>query len=584
MWRRFKEVTLKAVFVSALLGTLLGAAAAQEGPTFYGGYPYPVPPDGHFNTFATNAINFYGFYSDLLEPPLGIYKWADGEYEGMLAEEFGFDGNDYLVTLKDGITWSDGTPFSSADVVTTFNINYLLNAPVWDGLERVEAVDDRTVRFVFNEPSFAAERQIMVEAIRANSVYGDLGERAATLIEEGVTSDDQAFSDLLTELTEFRPEQYVTSGPYNLTRNNISDARAMLTKNEGGFNADVVKFDNVVLWNGETETVTPLVTAGELWYGTYGFPPATEAAFVDQGIDIVRGPLYSGPALYFNHTVTPLGRPEVRRALAHAIDRDENGFVALGDSGVAVEYMSGMSDLVAENTVNEAVLDELDTYDYDPEMAAQMLTDIGFSKGDDGVWVDDTGKRMAFTLIFPSDYADWAAAAENATQALNDFGFDITARGVLSAQQQQDVYDGNFEMAIRNWGAASPLPYVSYLEPYQRYNGQGQLAGEGTGGGMGFDTNVTYSGGDVDLLELALASSRGLDEAQQREQAGELAKSYNELLPAIPLWERYGNNPLNREFVDAPPSDDPIYQNGTAIPDPFMTYLILTGGIGPAAE
>lgn len=580
VWRKLK-LTFKTFGVLALLST----AAAQEGTTFYGGYPYPVPPDGHFNTFATNAINFYGFYSDLLEPPLGIYKWADGEYEGMLAESFGFDdNNNYTVTLREGVSWSDGTPLSSADVVTTFNIGYLLNSSVWDGLESVEAVDERTVRFTFTEPSFAAERQIMVEPIRPDSVYSSFGERAATLISEGVTDEDEAFTTLLEELTEFRPEQYVTSGPYTLTRANISDARVLLTKNEGGFNADVVKFDNVVLWNGETETVTPLVTAGELWYGTYGFPPATEEAFVAQGIDIVRGPLYSGPALYFNHTVTPFDRVEVRRALAHAIDRDENGFVSLGDSGVAVEYMAGMSDLIAENTVDEAILDELDGYEYDPEVAAQMLTDLGFSKGDDGVWVDDTGKRMAFTLVFPSDYSDWAAAAENVTQALNDFGFDITARGVLSQQQQQDVYDGNFELAIRNWGAGSPLPYVSYLEPYRRYNGEGQLAGESTGGGMGFDTNVTYSGGDVDLLELTLASSRGLDEAKQREQAGQLAKSFNELLPTIPLWERYGNNPLNREFVDAPPSDDPIYQNGTAVPDPFMTYLLLTGGVGPAAQ
>ena len=579
MWRRVKQLTLGAALVLTL-----GTAAAQKGPTFYGGYPYPVPPDGHFNTFATNAINFYGFYSDLLEPPLAIYKWADGSYEGMLADSFGFDGNDYVVKLKGGITWSDGTPFSSADVVTTFNINYLLNSPVWDGLKSVEAVDDKTVKFVFDEPSLAAERQILVEAIRANSVYGDIGDRAGKLISEGVTSDDKAFSDLLTELTEFRPAKYVTSGPYNLTKANISDARALLTKNPGGFNADVVKFDNVVLWNGETETVTPLVTAGQLWYGTYGFPPATEAAFVDQGIDIIRGPLYSGPALYFNQSVTPLDRPEVRRALAHAIDRDENGFVSLGDSGVAVEYMAGMSDLIAENTVDKSILDGLDQYDYDPDTAAQMLTDIGFTKGDDGVWIDDTGKRMAFTLIFPSDYSDWAAAAENVTQALNDFGFEITARGEQSQQQLQDVYDSNFQMAIRNWGAASPLPYVSYLEPYQRYNGQGTLAGESTGGGMNFDLDVTYSGGKANLLDLTLASSRGLDKAKQRKQAGQLAQSYNELLPAIPLWERYGNNPLNRKFVDAPPDGDPIYQNGTSVPDPFMTYLLLTGGIGPAAQ
>lgn len=44
----------------------------------------------------------------------------------------------------------------------------------------------------------------------------------------------------------------MTSGPYTLERENVSDARALLTKNEGGFNADVVRFDNVVLWNGET--------------------------------------------------------------------------------------------------------------------------------------------------------------------------------------------------------------------------------------------------------------------------------------------------------------------------------------------
>ena len=579
--RAIRQTLGAALFVAALAG----GAAAQEPATFYGGYPYPLPPDGHFNTFATNAINFYGFYSDLLEPPLGIYKWADGEYEGMLAESFGFDEeNNYTVTLREGVTWSDGTPLSSADVVTTFHVLYLLNSPVWDGLESVEAVDDLNVRFVFSEPSFAAERQIMVEAIRPNSVYGDFGERAAALIEEGVTSDDEAFTTLLTELTEFRPEQYVTSGPYTLLRENIGDARALLTKNEGGFNADVVRFDEVVLWNGETETVTPLVTAGELWYGTYGFPPASEESFVAQGIDIVRGPLYSGPALYFNHAVAPFDRTEVRQAIAHAIDRDENGFVSLGESGVAVEYMTGMSDLIAENTVDEAILDELDTYDYDPEMAAQMLEEAGFTRGDDDVWVSDTGERMAFTLIFPSDYSDWAAAAENVTQALNDFGFDITARGVLSQQQLQDVYDSNFELAIRSWGAASPLPYVSYLEPYQRFNGQGTLAGESTGGGMGFDTNVTYSGGDVDVLELTLSSSRGLDEARQREQVAQLAQSFNELLPIIPLWERYGNNPLNREFVDAPPSDDPIYQNGTSVPDPFMTYLLLTGGIGPAAE
>ena len=61
----------------------------------------------------------------------------------------------------------------------------------------------------------------------------------------------------------------------------------------------------------------------------------------------------------------------------------------------------------------------------------------------------------------------------------------------------------------------------------------------------------------------------------------QLAVSYNELLPAIPLWERYTNNALNRKFIDAPPFDDPIYVNDTTL-DAWMPYLIITGGVAPA--
>ena len=566
-------------FLLVSLVTLASFGLAQT--QFKGGWPYQLPPDGHFNSFAVGAINL-GIYQNLMEPSLADYIWSEGAYEGALAESFGFDEDDnYVVTLKDGVTWSDGTPLSADDVVTTFNLGYMLNFTAWDSIDSLEKVDDRTVKFVLSGPSPAAEREILTQYIRPHSVYGELAERAATLISEGVTSGDEAFDALLEELTEFRPDTYVAVGPYQLLSENVSDAQIKLVKNEGGLNSDVVQFDEIILWNGETETVTPLVTSDDLWYGTYGFPPATEAAFVAEGVDIVRGPSYSGPALYFNHSVYPFGRPEVRRALAHAIDREENGFVSLGESGVAVEYMAGLSDNLLPLYVSEDLLSGLDTYDYDPELAAQMLEDIGFTRGADGVWIDDQGDRMAFELIFPAEFSDWAAAAENVAQALNDFGIEINARGVQFQQQLQEVYDSNFELAIRNWGIANPFPYQSYLQPYQRYNGQGELAGEGVGGGMRFDPEVSYSGGDINVFDTAIRSSQGLDTEAQAEDIATLVVSFNELLPVIPLWERYGNNPLNRAFLSAPESDDPIYNNaGNA--DHFMPYLILTGQVGTA--
>jgi peptide/nickel transport system substrate-binding protein len=574
------RVILSLVLLAGL-ALSFGATAAQSATGAFA-WPYKVPPDGHFNTLAANGILSDSAYLDLMEPPLGVYMWAKGEYEGLLAESFGFDkDNNYVVKIKSGLTWSDGKKFTAADVVATFNASYLINTSLQNDLKAVEAVDDSTVKFVLKTPSLAAERRILTTAIRSDGVYGDIAARAGKMMADGKKTGDAEFDKLVTELAAFRPKEWVAIGPYKLPAANITDAKLTLVKNEGGLNSGIVKFDQVILWNGETEQVTPLVANGDLHYATHGFPPASEASFIEKGIDIIRGPSYNGPALYVNHSVPPLDRVEVRQAMAYAIDREQNGFVSLGKSGIAHESMSGLSDNLVPLWLSADVQAKLNHYDYDVAKAAQILEGIGFKKGSDGIWVDDKGKPLAFELIFPAEFLDWAAAAENATKQLNDFGFKITAKGVQFQQQPQDVYDGNFQLAIRNWGTSSPFANASYLEPYNRYNGQGQLAGEGAkGGGMRFKPDITYSGGSLNVLQTALKAGEGLDKKAQAQLIDQLALSFNELLPCIPLWERYGNNPLNRKAVEAPAGEDPVYKNAGL--DHFMPYMILTGKIGPA--
>jgi peptide/nickel transport system substrate-binding protein len=581
---RTSRFLLSLVLLASLALSFSASIAQGQPTTFAGGWPYKVPPDGHFNTFAANGILQDSIYIDLMEPPLAVYIWAKGEYEGMLAQSFGFDkDNNYVVKVKDGVTWSDGKKLTSADVVATFNTLYLINTSLQNDLKSVEAVDDLTAKFVLKTPSLAAERRILTLAIRSGSVYGDIAGRAAKMMADGKKTGAADFDALVTELAKFRPKEWVSAGPYKLLAENVTDAKVTLVKNNGGLNADNVKFDQVVLWNGETEAVTPLVANGELYYGTYGFPPASEAAFIDKGIDIIRGPSYSGPALYVNHSVAPLDRVEVRQAMAYAINREENGFVSLGKSGISHDSMSGLSDNLVPLWLSDEVQKKLNHYDYDVKKAASLLEGIGFKKGSDGIWMDDKGKPLAFELIFPAEFLDWAAAAENVTKQLNDFGFKITAKGVQFQQQPQDVYDGNFQLAIRNWGTSSPFANVSYLEPYDRYNGQGQFAGEGAkGGGMRFKPDVTYSGGKLNVRDLALKAGEGLDKKAQAQLVDQLALSFNELLPCIPLWERYGNNPMNRKFLDVPAGDDPIYKNAGV--DHFMPYLIMTGKAGPAKK
>ncbi len=571
----------------AMLTLLLtfGAASAQTtGTPFKGAWPYSVPPTGHFNMYATNSLAL-GIYEQVMYPGLGFYHWADGTYEGLLADKFGYDSdNNYVVTLKPGIKWADGSPVTSQDIVTTWNVWYLLGHQAWKSISKVEVVDDLTAKFTVTAPSKLLERLLLVERIRPTSVYGTFADKAAPLIASGATTGDATFDALVQQLTDFRPDKPDASGPYVIDPSSITDASITLVKNPNGLDADKVKFDSVIVWNGETETVTPLVANADVWYATHGFPPATEKSFVDAGIDIIRGPGYSGPAIYVNYTVAPLDKVEVRQAMAYVINRDQNGFVSLGDSGVAVADMSGMSDALDAAWLTKDQIGKLNPYDTDLDKATSLLTGIGFTKDANGKWMDDKGKPLAFTLEFPAEYADWSAAAENAIEQLNAFGFQITGSAVQFQQQAQDVYDGNFQMAIRNWGTGSPFPGESYLQPYNVYDGQGVLAGEGKGGGMHFNLDATYSGGSLNLYDTAIKSEQGLDVAAQKGYVWQLAQSYNELLPAIPLWERHGNNPLNRKYLNAPKADDPIYINpwGSAL-DGFIPYLILTGGISPAA-
>ena len=573
-------MTKRLMILAAMLlafGAFAFAPALGQGETLNVAWPYQVPPTGHFNTFASGGITL-GQYQDLHEPPLAVLMWATGDYQGMVAEEFGWDADgNYVIKMAEGYSWSDGSAMTADDLMATFNIFRLRGDAVWANMSGIEKVDDYTVKFVMDAPSSLAERIILTSNLRPASVFGDIADRAAMM-----SSGDDGWDALLQELTEFRPASPVSGGPYTILPDTISEANLMMELNPGGFAGNIQNFDMARMWNGETEVVTPLVANEELHYITHGIPPTTEEDFANRGIDIVRSGMNNGPGLYVNHAVYPLNLVEVRQAIAHAVDRIQNGVVSLGDSGVAVEYMTGMSDGLSEAWLSDETLDSLNFYDYDLMKAEELLTGVGFSRNDDGVWVDDNGDTLSFELTFPQEFADWSAAAENATAQLNEFGFDISARGVQFQQHPQDIYASNFEMAIRNWGLGDPIPGRSYLQAYNRYNGQGQFAGEGGGAGMNFDNNVDFSGGMVNVLDLSNQSSQGVDKGAQAELVTQLALSYNELLPAIPLWERYTNNALNRGFISVPDSSDSIFANFGGGADNWMTTLILTGGAAPA--
>ena len=177
--------------------------------------------------------------------------------------------------------------------------------------------------------------------------------------------------------------------------------------------------------------MTPLVLAGDVDYATHGFPLATDKAFTDAGIRVVRGPAYTGPAIVFQwEKAAAFQDKRLRQAVAHAINKDESAKVTYGESAKSQRFMAGISDNLVPQWLSSADQGKLNSYGYDLGKATSLMQAAGYAKGSDGIWAKD-GKKLEFELYFPSDFADWSSAADHMQKALNTFGIKITPRGAI---------------------------------------------------------------------------------------------------------------------------------------------------------
>src|SRR5437764_2833741 len=112
---------------AAALGLDLGLAGRDvqaAGGEFHGAWPYLTPPAGTYNTFLTTGSAFtLGIYGDLMEMPLAMYYWHAKKWLWLMATGGHFSGgNSYVVTLRQGARWSDGSKFRAHDVLNTCTI------------------------------------------------------------------------------------------------------------------------------------------------------------------------------------------------------------------------------------------------------------------------------------------------------------------------------------------------------------------------------------------------------------------------------------------------------------------------------
>jgi peptide/nickel transport system substrate-binding protein len=548
-----------------------GGGSATKGGEFHGGWPYVLQPQGHWNFFATNAILGGSIYTDLYIPSLGVYKWADAKWDYWLAESAKQNGDNYEVKLRSGLKWDDGKPFTAKDVVTTYWVGRLASYGIWNFIDKVEAIDDQNVRFHYTRPTSLGERLILRNGIKPDAVFGALAKKAQDFYTGGGTNSTDAGKALIKEMNDFRPDKPYSVGPYKIDAASITAAQLSMTRNSGGLFADKVNFDKIVIFQGETAEITPLVLSGDVDYATHGFPLATDRAFQDKGYRIIRGPIFTGPALYFQWENAPEFQDKrLRQAVAMAFNRDEAGKIFYGSSARAPKYMAGFADSLVPNWVNSADQGKLNAYAFDVAKADALMKDAGYAKGGDGIYAKG-GKALAFELYFPSDFQDWAAAATYASDALNKFGIKITPRGAIRSTQLPDMNNGKFQIGFNPWGIGNPHPQPSLVRPFREFNK------DATGGGMKYPLTQQWAQGQINFDAILDDAIAGFDTAKQKDPITKIALAFNDLLPVIPIYERLNNNPVNDKARVSgwKPEGDPIYNQGGG--DNFTVVMLMDG-------
>ncbi len=306
-----------------------------------------------------------------------------GNYTPGLAESWSFsdDGTQITFVLRKDVKWQDGTDFTAADVVCTFqrlidNRELNISSIYWSLLESVESSDDYTVTITLSQPYAAVMNSLSVTAIIQKAQWEAEGEAA------------------------FNDQNFIGTGPWVFDEW-IDGQYVHVTKNENYWGDFDSYYDDVYLrFVLEASTAVAAHRNGDVqaYIASSGIASDNIGLYDGSEDQIELVNINTGTVQYFGFQCgenSVFRDKNVRLAFAHAIDRQSiadyvfGGQASVTDS-FAVETVIGYSDKTAH-------------YDYDPDTAKAYLADSIYN-GEPIVLVSNTGtKKSQESLLAVSD-------------------------------------------------------------------------------------------------------------------------------------------------------------------------------------
>jgi peptide/nickel transport system substrate-binding protein len=385
------------------------------------------------------------------------------------------DGREVRLTIRDGAVWEDGTPVTSRDAVFTVRrivdpaIPSTLFKSVFDGLESIEAADDRSFVARFREP-YAFHAMAFVLPILPEKRYAGKN---------------------FTRARENRAP--LSNGPYRLVSWKAQDS-IVLERNPRYFGPPG-HFERVVLRIlPESSVAYQALLSGDL-----------DETLIEESVKerAARDPAFAQCCrlvefynLDYNYIAVNNRSPffsdaRVRRAVTMLLDRPG---IVRGIFRNSARIISGP--WAPDSPAYDPAVRPLP---FDPGGAARLLAEAGWRDTNGNGTLDRDGKEFEFELLVSAGSNVGRQIDETLAAELAKAGVKATVRPLEWASFVERIDAGNFEAASLAWSASDPNP-----DPYPYWHSS-QFPPKGLNSGY-------YSNPEADrLMEEARREMREAD-------------------------------------------------------------------------
>ena len=519
---------LLAVTASAALG-----AAPKQGGTL----TVPIITQ----TFVEDFNPYSGSQGDIVTgtmfEPLWVLNTMRGEVDWRLAKsfEYGTDLRSMTITLKDGLTWSDGQVLDAEDLAFSLNLGKsdakLDVTGQWgDGVfESVEMVDNLRVRLNFSVKDGTVDWHLPRLHVVPEHIWKDVEEKST-----------------------FPNPNPVGSGPITEVRQ-VKDNQIEVCRNPNYYKADqglpyldCIKFrqytDNsqiqAALINNEIDWGSNFISDIEK---TYVAPDPDNHGYWYPANDLIN--------LYLNTRKLPFSEVRFRQAVSMALDRPMIVDLAAYGYPTPETHVTGIGEFFKTHH-NEELNQKYDYLaEYNPEEALRLLDEAGFKDIDgDGFLENPDGSPIDFEIQVVNGWTDWVQTVQMVSEYLAEVGIRATTRTVDWSVYDSALKEGTYDVSI-NWSRTNgedPIQaYRDYFYTTQR--------------GRSWHTNHGVGSESVDrLIDEYVATD---DEGRRKQILSELMEFTAENLAFIPLFSNPTWYQYNRTRIDGWPTEqDPYVQ------------------------